>query len=716
MPRHGPLSIWTRALLFATLVSFVLAPLAAAQSRSSSPPVAPTKPHRLEMHGDVRIDPYYWLRERENPQVIAYLEAENAWTEQVMAHTAELQDRLFEEIKGRIKQDDATVPYQLNGYWYYTRYEDGKEYPIYCRKKGSLNAREQVMLDVNELAKGHGFMAVWGREVSPDGNILAYAADSVGRRFFTIRFKDLRTGRLLPDAIDSVTNNLVWANDNRTIFYLKQDPETLRWDRVYRHVLGTPTSQDVLVYTEQDDTYSSFVFRTASDRYIVVGSWHTLANEYRYVDADRPTEPLTLILPRERGHEHSVDHLGDYFYVRTNDDAENFRLVRAPVSNPAKPHWEEVIPHRTDVLLENFEIFRDHLVVEERKNGLVQVRVRRWNGQDDHYIPFDEPAYVASLLNNPEIDAKVIRFRYESPKTPETVYDYDPTTRERTLKKQEAVLGGFDSAKYAVERLAAKTHDGVDVPVSLVYRKDLRRAGTNPLLLYAYGSYGFSLDAGFSSARLSLIDRGFIYAIAHIRGGQELGRWWYEQGKLFHKRNTFTDFIAVADHLIREGYTSRDQLYAQGGSAGGLLMGAIANMRPDLFHGIVAEVPWVDVVTTMLDESIPLTTSEYDEWGDPNEKHYYDYMLSYSPYDNVAAKDYPNMLVTTGLHDSQVQYWEPAKWVAKLRATKTDANRLLLKTNMEAGHGGASGRYQRYKETAFVYAFLLDLAGLVPIP
>jgi oligopeptidase B len=690
---------------------------AAGQGRASAPPVAEIRPHRLEAHGHVRLDPYYWLRERDNPEVIAHLEAENAWTETVMGHTAALQERLFEEIRGRIRQDDASVPYLLDGYWYYTRYEAGQEYPIYCRRRGSLDAREQVILDVNTLAKGHGFFSVAGTSVSPDGRILAFGADTSGRRFYTIRFKDLRTGRMLPDAIDSTRGNLAWANDSRTLFYALPDPGTLRASRIYRHVLGTAPGGDVLVYEEPDETFSTFVWRTRSQRYVMIGSSQTLANEYRYVDADRPDAPFTLILPRERGHEHSVDHAGEHFYFRTNDRAENFRLVRAPVATPGREHWEEVVPHRADVLLEDFDVFRDHLVVTERHDGLIRLRIRPWDGTAEHYMTFDEAAYVAFPTTNLEFDTRILRFVYSSLATPNSTYDYDMVTRERTLLKRDEVLGGFDPADYVTERLRVRTHDGVGVPVSLVYRRH-RREGPGPLLLYGYGSYGSSVDAGFSSPRLSLIDRGFTYAIAHVRGGEELGRWWYEQGKMFHKRNTFTDFIAVADHLVRGGYTTPDMLYAQGGSAGGLLMGAVANMRPDLFAGIVAQVPWVDVVTTMLDSTIPLTTSEYDEWGDPYQAHSYHYMLSYSPYDNVRAQDYPHLLVTTGLHDSQVQYYEPAKWVAKLRATKTDDHRLLLRTNMQAGHGGASGRYQRYRETAFVYAFLLDLAGRAepPVP
>ncbi|MCH7876419.1 MAG: S9 family peptidase [Gemmatimonadetes bacterium] len=706
-----------RRFVLSGLFTAVLAPIAAAGGQqSTTPPMAQRRPHRLEMHGDVRVDDYFWLRERENPEVIAYLEAENAWTQAVMAHTEALQVQLFEEIKGRIKQDDSSVPYLLDGYWYYTRYEDGKEYPIYCRKRGSLDAEEEIILDVNPLAQGHGYYAASGRQVSVNGEILAFAADTVGRRKYTILFKDLRTGEMLDDVLPMTTSNLTWANDNRTVFYTRQDPETLRWYRIYRHTLGTDPAQDERVYEEPDETFRTFVFRTKSRRYIMIGSSQTLATEYRYVDADRPDGTFTIILPREREHEYQVDHFGDYFYIRTNDQAENFRLVRAPVATPSREHWEEVIGHRDDVLFEDFDIFSDYLVVTERRNGLIELRVRPWNGEDEHYIDFDEPTYMAYTTTNLDFDTRRLRFGYTSLTTPTSTYDYDMASRERTLLKRTEVLGQFDPADYATERIYAWTHDGVRVPISLVYRRDRRHDGPNQLLLYAYGSYGFSMDARFSSPRLSLLDRGFIYAIAHIRGGSEMGRWWYEQGKLFHKRNTFTDFIAAADYLVREGYTSPDMLYAQGGSAGGLLMGAIANMRPDLFDGIVARVPWVDVVTTMLDASIPLTTSEYDEWGDPNDRNYYEYMLSYSPYDNVTAQDYPHMLVTTGLHDSQVQYWEPAKWVARLRALKTDDNRLLLKTNLEAGHGGASGRYRRYRETAFVYAFLLDLAGLAPVP
>ena len=691
-------------------------PQAAAQERAVAqvvtPPAARAIPQRLEAHGDVRIDNYYWLNQRDNPEVIAYLEAENAYTEAVMAHTQGLQEALFEEIRGRIKETDLSVPYRKGDYFYYVRWEEGKDYPIYARKRGSLEAAEEIMIDVNELAEGYGFTSVRFPEVSHGQNLIAFAHDTVGRRFYNIRFKNLDTGEMLEDEIPQVTANVAWANDNRTVFYARQDPVTLRRYQIYRHVLGTDPAEDELVYEETDVEFSCGVWKTKTERYMIIGSSQTLSNEFRFLDADNPGGEFTLFLPRERDHEYSIDHFGDYFYIRTNDAAQNFRLMRTPVAHTGKEHWEEVIPHRDDVLLMGFEIFRDYLVLSERKDGLRQLRVRPWSGEGEHYLDFGEPAYRAYVSANPEIDTKILRYGYTSMTTPNSVYDYDMETRERTLLKREEVLGDFDPEGYVTERLHAPARDGVRVPVSIVYRKGLAKDGSNPLLLYAYGSYGSSTDASFSSERLSLLDRGFVYAIAHVRGGEELGRQWYENGKLLKKKNTFTDFIDVAEFLVGEGYTNPELLFAQGGSAGGLLMGAIANMRPDLFKGIVTRVPWVDVITTMLDASIPLTTSEYDEWGDPNEEEYYWYMLSYSPYDNVEAKDYPNMLVTTGLHDSQVQYFEPAKWVAKLRALKTDDNLLILKTNMEAGHGGASGRYRRWRDTAFQYAFLLDLAGI----
>lgn len=685
---------------------------ATAQQAELTPPVAKIVPYQLQMHGHVRTDNYYWLRERENPEVIAHLEAENAYTEAVMAHTGELQEALFDEIVGRIKQTDLSVPFFRDGYYYYTRMEEGKEYPVYARKKGSLEAEEEILIDVNELGEGHGFTSVGRPAVSSEGNLIAFAHDTVGRRFYNIRFKNLDTGELLEDEIPGVTSNITWANDNRTVFYGRQDPGTLRPYQIYRHVLGADPANDELVYQEDDVEFSCYVRKTKTDQYIIIGSSQTLSREYWYLDADDPDGDFTLFLAREPDHEYSIAHFGDYFYITTNYDAENSRLMRTPVDRTAKENWEEVIAHREDVLLLGFDVFKDFMVVVERKEGLLQIRIRPWSGEDEHYLDFGEPAYSARPTSNPEIDTDVLRYRYASMTTPSSVYDYNMETREKTLLKQDEVLGGYDPANYVSERLYATARDGVRVPVSLVYRKGTEMDGGNPLLLYAYGSYGSSMDAGFSSVRLSLLDRGFVYAIAHVRGGMEMGRWWYEDGKLFNKKNTFTDFIDVAAFLVDEGYTSPEMMFAQGGSAGGLLMGAVYNMRPDLFKGILALVPWVDVVTTMLDASIPLTTSEYDEWGDPNEEDYYWYMLSYSPYDQVEAKDYTNMLVTTGLHDSQVQYFEPAKWVAKLRAMKTDDNRLLLKTNMQAGHGGASGRYRRYRDIAFQYAFMLDLLGI----
>ncbi|MGH7530618.1 MAG: S9 family peptidase [Gemmatimonadales bacterium] len=703
-------------LLLALTVLFQQGPVVAApRDTLLKPPAATPRPHRLEIHGHVRTDEYYWLRERDNPAVIAYLEAENAYTKAVMAHTAALQERLFEEITGRIKQTDASVPYRRGSYFYYTRVVEGKDYPIYARKRGSLDAPEEIMLDGNALAAGTSFFRVMDWDISSGEDVIAYAVDTVGRRISTIHFKNLRTGELLPDVIPNVTGNMAWAEDNRTLFYTKQDLTTLRWNRIYRHTLGTDAAQDVLVYEEPDDEFYTGVFKTKSRRYVMIWSEQTLASEYRYVPADRPTQPFRVIEPRRRGHEYSVDHFGDHFYIRTNDGgARNFKLMRTPVTRTGRQHWTEVIRHREDVFLQNFEIFRDHLVVTERKDGLVQLRVRPWSGGGEHYLDFGEPAYLAYISVNPEFDTRVLRFGYTSLTTPNSTYDYDMTTRQKTLLKREEVLGGFDPAQYVTERLHATARDGTRIPVSLVYRKGTARAA--PLLLYGYGSYGSSTDATFSAERLSLLDRGFVYAIAHIRGGQEMGRAWYEDGKLLNKKNTFTDFIDAAEDLVRRGYTTPDRMFARGGSAGGLLIGAVVNMRPELFKGAIAAVPFVDVITTMLDSTIPLTTNEYDEWGNPNDSTYYRYMLSYSPYDNVRRQDYPNLLVTAGLHDSQVQYFEPAKWVARLRAMKTDNNRLLLRTNMEAGHGGASGRYRRWREIAFEWAFLLDLAGLADKP
>jgi len=682
------------------------------QRQTATPPNAAVKPVKLEKHGDVREDNYFWLKERENPEVIAYLEAENAYTDTMMGHTEGFQEELFEEIKGRIKQTDLSVPYKRDDYYYYTRVVEGKEYPIYCRKKGSLDAAEEIMIDANALAEGHKFSSVGGVDISSGQDIVSFAQDTLGRRFYSLRFKNLSTGELLPDEISNVTGNVAWANDNKTVFYAKQDPVTLRSYQIYRHELGTHPSADKLVYEEKDVTFSCYVFKTKSKKYVMIASNQSLSNEFRYIDADTPTGSFTVLQPRERNHEYDVDHYEDNFYIRTNLNAKNFRLMKTPVTRTTKRNWVEVIPNRDDVFLQGFEIFKDNLVVVERKEGLIQMRIRPWSGAGEHYLDFGEPAYLAYVSTNYQFDTPLLRYGYTSLTTPNSVYDYNMMTKEKTLLKQEEVLGGFNREDYVTERVSAPARDGKMVPVSIVYKKGTTNDGKNPLLLYGYGSYGASRDATFSSARLSLLNRGFIYAIAHIRGGQELGRAWYDDGKLLNKKNTFTDFIDCAEYMIKLSYTSPEHLYAQGGSAGGLLIGAVINMRHDLFKGVIADVPWVDVVTTMLDESIPLTTSEYDEWGNPNDKKYYEYMLSYSPYDNVESKAYPNILITTSLFDSQVQYFEPAKWTAKLRTMKTDNNTILLKTEMQAGHGGVSGRYKQYKDTAFKYAFLLDLEGI----
>jgi oligopeptidase B len=694
---------------FIAAAAVVVFALIMAASQKVSPPIAKVVPHRLDAHGHVRTDDYYWLKEREDPEVIGYLKAENEYLDKVMKHTEELQHELFEEITGRIKKDDTSVPYWYEDYYYYHRYEKEKEYAVYCRKKGSLDAPEEIMVDANELAEGHGFFSIAGLRVSSGRDTLAFGVDTVGRRLYTIHFKNLATGEMYEDVIPDVTSNMAWANDNKTLFYAKQDPETLRWFQIYRHVLGSDSSDDVLVYEEKDETFESFVYRTKSKKYMMIALTQTLSAEYRFLDADKPDGDFTVILPREREHEYSVGHHKDKFYIRTNWKAENFRLMEAPINATGKENWRELIPHRPDVLLRDFDIFRDFLVVTERKESLNHLRIIPWDGGEEHYLEFGEPAYLAYVGTNMELDTQILRYGYESLRIPDSTYDYNMVTQEKKLLKRQEVVGGHDPSDYETDRLWGVARDGAKVPISIVYPKDFKTDGSHPLLLYGYGSYGASLDASFNSARLSLLERGFAYAIAHVRGGQEMGRPWYDDGKLFKKKHTFTDFIDCAKYLIEQGYTSRERLFAEGGSAGGLLMGAVVNMAPGMFKGVIADVPFVDVVTTMLDPDIPLTSGEYDEWGDPNQKDYYDYMLSYSPYDNVEAKHYPHLLVTAGLHDSQVQYWEPAKWVAKLRALKTDDNLLLLKTNMEAGHSGPSGRFRHHRETALSYTFMLDL-------
>lgn len=674
-----------------------------------SPPMATQKPKLLSIHGDERNDPFYWLNERENPEVIEYLHQENQYQEAVMAHLKPFQEELYNEIVGRIKQTDMSVPFLLNGYYYITRYEEGKEYPIHTRRAGSMEAPEEIMLDVNLLAEGYEFYSLGGISVSPDNQLLAFGEDTLSRRIYTLKVKDLVTGKLLPDEIQNTEGSVTWANDNQTFFYTSKD-ETLRPHQIWKHKIGTPASSDQLVYEEKDETFRTFVYKTKSRKYIVIGSSSTISNEYRYIESDRPDDKFVVFQERIRGLEYGIAHDGDIWYVRTNKDALNFRLMKTNVVNTSVENWQEVIAHRKDVLLEGAEVFKKFLVLSERKAGITQLRIIR-KGGDEHYIHFEEEAYVAYTSKNPEFDTDTLRYSYQSMTTPNSTYDYVISTRERTLLKQQEILGSFDPLDYLSHRLMVKAGDGAQIPVSLVYHKNTPVDGTSPCLLYGYGSYGYSMDPGFSLARISLLDRGFVFAIAHIRGGEEMGRHWYDNGKLLHKKNTFHDFIDCGKALVDKKYAAPDELFAMGGSAGGLLMGAVINMAPEMWAGIIAAVPFVDVVTTMLDESIPLTTGEFDEWGNPKDKKYYDYIKSYSPYDNVEAKDYPPMLITTGLHDSQVQYWEPAKWVARLRILKTDQNPLLLHTNMEAGHGGASGRFRRFREIALEYSFLLDLAG-----
>jgi oligopeptidase B len=687
-----------------------------------TPPVAPIQPETLITHNDTRIDNYFWMRlsdeqkakgeaDPQTKMVLEYLRAENDYTAKIMQHTDSLQKKLYDEMVGRIDPTDESVPYKFNGYFYYSRFDEGKEYPLYCRKKGTLDAPEEIMLNVPELAKPYSYYANGSMGVSPDNKILGYSEDTLSRRIYTIKFKNLETGENLADQIPGTAGNLTWANDNKTVFYSVRDA-ALRSFKIFSHVLGTDPKTDVEVFHEADETFTCYVTKSKSEQYIIIGSRSTLTTEYRVLDANKPQSEWKIIQPRTRGLEYQVSHFGDHFYITTNLDAKNFRLMKTLVDKTEKENWVEVIPHRSDVLLEGIEIFKDFLVVEERKNGLGQIRIMPWSGAEEHFIEFQDEAYMAYTSTNMDFDTEILRIGYTSLTTPNSVYDYNMKDRSRELLKQQKVIGGYNASEYHSERLMVTARDGSKVPVSLVYKKEFfKKDGTSPLLLYGYGSYGNTLDPYFSSVRLSLLDRGFVYAIAHIRGGQEMGRDWYEDGKLMKKINTFNDFIDCGEFLVKEKYAAPDQLHAMGGSAGGLLMGAVINMRPDLWAGVVAAVPFVDVVSTMLDESIPLTTGEFDEWGNPKEEAYYHYMKSYSPYDNIQPVTYPNVLITTGYWDSQVQYWEPAKWIAKLRAQNTGNNLLLLHTNLETGHGGASGRFEQFKETALEFAFLLKIAG-----
>lgn len=688
-------------------------------------PVAKKVATTFENHGDIRIDEYHWMRltdaqkTAENPdeqtqEVLAYLKAENSFFEAEMKHTEGFQKDLFEELKGRIKEDDSSVPYKKNGYFYITKFEIGKQYPIYTRKKESLEAEEELLFDVNKMAEGHDYYTLGGLSISPDNTKAVFGVDTISRRQYVLYVKDLVTGEILEEKIENTTGGAVWANDHKTFFYTQKDPETLRSTKIFRHVLGTAVSEDVLVYEEKDETFGTYITKSKSQEYLVIGSYSTLSTEYQLLEANNPQGEFRIFQKRERDLEYSIAHFEDHFYVVTNKDkATNFKLMKTPVTATEKENWLEVIPHRSDVLLEDISIFKKYLVIEERSNGLNLIRIKKWDGSEDYYLPFGEETYSAYVYGNPEFDTEVIRYGYNSMTTPSSVIDFNMRDQSKEIKKEQQVLGGtFDKNNYTSSRIWVPARDGKKVAVSLVHRKDTELTAETPFLLYAYGSYGHTIDAGFSTTRLSLLDRGFVYGIAHIRGSEYLGRDWYEDGKLLRKMNTFTDFIDCSKYLIQEKYTSESHLYAMGGSAGGLLMGAIINMNPELYNGVIAAVPFVDVISTMLDETIPLTTGEYDEWGNPNDKEYYEYIKQYSPYDNVAKLAYPNLMITTGLHDSQVQYWEPAKWIAKLRDYSTSSNKLIMHTDMETGHGGASGRFDALKETARDYAFFLDLEGI----
>lgn len=687
-------------------------------SNSIQPPKAKIIPKQLEKHGHIRTDNFYWLNERENPEVIEYLNQENEYYKQSTAHTKEFQTSLFEEMKARIKEDDQSVPYFYNGYFYITRFEKGKDYPIYARKKGNLEAPEEILFDCNEMAKGHSYFQMTGLSVSDDNQWLAFGVDTISRRQYTIQIKNLVTNEILPTKIENTTGSSTWASDNQTFFYSRKDDVTLRSDKIYKHKLASNPADDTLVYHEKDETFDVSVFKSKSRKYILIHSDSTMTTEYRLLLASKPDGKFKVFQKRTRGLEYSVSHFEDHFYIITNkDEATNFKLMKTPEDKTSKDNWIDEIPHREDVLLEDIDIFRDYLVVSERSEGLNKIRIINWKTKKEYYLPFNSETYSAYTTTNLDFDTQILRYSFQSLATPSSLIDFNMKTKEKTILKEQEVLSRdfgstFDKNNYKEERIWATAIDGTKVPISMIYKKGIKKNGKNPLLLYAYGSYGVTMDCYFSTVRLSLLDRGFIYAIAHVRGGEDLGRQWYEDGKLLKKKNTFTDFIDCSKFVIDQKYTSTEHLYAEGGSAGGLLMGAILNMAPNLYNGVIAQVPFVDVVTTMLDDSIPLTTGEYDEWGNPNVKKYYNYMLSYSPYDNVVAQDYPNIYIATGLHDSQVQYWEPAKWIAKLRTLKTNNKQLFLDTNMEAGHGGASGRFESLKEIAKEFIFLLDLEGI----
>ena len=695
------------------------------QFKNSPNIIAKKVPHVNIYHNDTVIDNYHWMRlsdeqkksenkDIQTKDVIDYLKSENDYLKHIMTDTESLQNNLFDEFVSRIEQNDESVPYNLNGYTYYERYNEGDDYSLHYRKKNKSNAKEELILNLPEMAKGLSYFSLGSKSISENNQYLAYSTDVVSRREYTIHFKDLVTGEILDDKIENTTGRITWANDNKTIFYTKKDKSTLRSNQIYRHTLGTDSSEDVLVFEEKDETYSCYIYKTKSRKFLIIGSYQTLSTEYQFLDANNPSGEWKIIQPREKNLEYSVSHFDDKFYIRTNWNAKNFRLMQTPIHSTSKINWTEVIPHREDVLLRSIDIFKNYLVVNERSEGLKKTRVINWIDNSEYYISFNDPSYSLYPSTNLEFDTELFRFVYSSFTTPRSVYDFNMLTKERVLLKQKRVLGGkYNTDNYVSERIFAISRDGkTEIPISLVYKKGIKKSGKNPLLLNGYGSYGSTSDPYFSSVRLSLLDRGFIFAIAHVRGGQEMGRDWYEEGKLLKKKNTFFDFIDCAKHLIDSKFTSNKHIYAKGGSAGGLLMGAVINMEPELFNGVIAAVPFVDVINTMWDESIPFTTGEFDEWGNPKIKEYYNYMKSYSPYDNISNINYPNLLITTGYWDSQVQYWEPAKWIAKIRDIRANNNLLLLNCNMDVGHGGSSGRFESLKEIALVYAFLFKLENI----
>lgn len=678
------------------------------------PPVADKIPVSFKKFNDIRIDDYYWLKERENPEVIDYLERENDYYEKMTSHTLDLQNKLFKEIKDKIKEDDESVPYFLNGYWYKTKYKEGLDYPVYTRFKDSLNNKEEILFDCNELAKKHDYFNLSNFQISPDNKIVAFSTDVVSRRLYSVQFKNLETGKVYSDKIINSSGSFAWANDNSTLFYTSRDVNTLRNDKIFKHVLNTDYENDELVYFEKDETFYTNVSKSKSKKFIIISSFSTLTSEFQFLPADNINESFKLFNKRKRGVEYSINHYDDHFYIITNKDkAYNYKLMKTKISETSSENWTDVVEHRKNVLIEGIDIFKDHLVVSERVDGLNRINIKKWDDSENYFLNFDNETFSSNTTTNLDFNSKKLKYAYNSLNEPYSVIEFDMITKEKTVLKQHKVLDkNFSKDNYVTERIWADSQDGNQIPISLIYKKGIKRDGSNPLLIYGYGSYGNTIDPSFSISRLSLLDRGFIYAISHVRGSEYLGRDWYENGKLLNKKNSFNDFVDSTKFLISEGYTSTKHCYAYGGSAGGLLMGAVINMAPELYNGVIAAVPFVDVITTMLDETIPLTTSEYDEWGNPNQKEYYEYMMSYSPYDNVSKLKYPNLLVTTGLHDSQVQYWEPAKWVAKLRDYKQDQNYLFLNTNMETGHGGSSGRFEAIKDLAKEYAFLFDLENI----